>query len=251
MDRDIVLAFAALAHPVRLRILRHLVRCYPLGVPAGEIGRELSVKPSTLSGYLAQLAEAGLIVQDRHGTSLRYRVAPAQIERLNAAWIKDVCLGRGLPPVPANGARVYNLLFLGRGNGGPSLMAEALMRDRAGARYEVFSAGVAPSSEVPAGWLGVLRRSGLDADLLWAKPVAEFLAPDAPRLDVVITLGATARRRVPVFDGLPVVSGWGLPAGLSDGALLARLGERIAAFAQLDPARATRAQLQAALDGPP
>ena len=113
MDHDIVLAFAALAHPVRLRILRLLVRRYPLAVPAGEIGLELSVKPSTLSGYLAQLAEAGLIVQDRRGTSLRYRVAPARIERLNAAWIKDVCLGRGLPPVPANGARVYNLLYWG------------------------------------------------------------------------------------------------------------------------------------------
>jgi len=253
MDHETVLAFAALAHPKRLQILRLLMRHYPHAVPAGAIALGLSIKPSTLSGYLAQMTEAGLIAQDRRGTSLHYRAALDRIEGLNAAWIGDVCLGRGLPPVPARGPRVYNLLFLGRGNAGPSLFAEALMRDRAGDRYEVFSAGVARAaegpSEVPDALMGLLQEQGLAADLLWAKPVTEFLTPEAPRLDVVITLGATAQRQLPVFGGLPVISVWSLPPRMSGADLTALLEARIGSFSQLDPRTAARGDMQAVLDG--
>jgi ArsR family transcriptional regulator, arsenate/arsenite/antimonite-responsive transcriptional repressor / arsenate reductase (thioredoxin) len=67
-----VAQFSALAHPQRLSVFRLLMRRYPDRVPAGEIGRILGLRPSTLSGYLSDLTEAGLTEQERRGTSLRY-----------------------------------------------------------------------------------------------------------------------------------------------------------------------------------
>ncbi|MCB1405485.1 MAG: helix-turn-helix domain-containing protein [Rhodobacteraceae bacterium] len=251
MEHDPVPAFAALAHPQRLEVLRLLVGRYPQSVPAGEIGAITDIKPSTLSGYLAQLAEAGLITQERRGTSLRYALSLDGIERLNLRWIGGICRGRGLPELGAPGPRIRNILFVGHHNAGPSLIAEALFRAQAGARYEVFSAGVgAPGAPDPQA-LTLLRDRGCDTDLLWSKPLASLMGEAAPRMDAVITLGETARALAPVFAGCPMQAHWALRAKQSARDLFDQLAARLEPFAALDPAATPRAAMQAALDKAP
>ncbi len=64
--------FDALAHPTRREILRYLrTRDY---VRAGALGDALGVVPSTLSGHLRVLRDAGLVESRRRGTEIQYRV---------------------------------------------------------------------------------------------------------------------------------------------------------------------------------
>ncbi|WP_163275640.1 ArsR/SmtB family transcription factor [Cellulomonas iranensis] len=64
--------FDALAHPTRREILRYLrTRDY---VRAGALGEALGVVPSTLSGHLRVLRDAGLVESRRRGTEIQYRV---------------------------------------------------------------------------------------------------------------------------------------------------------------------------------
>ena len=130
MEKEIE-QLTALAHPQRLAVFRLLMRRYPGGVPAGEIGEVLGVKPSTLSAYLASLVHAGLITQERQGTSLRYAAALAQAQALTGFLIDDCCRGRvGVLVQDRPAARIRNVLFLCIDNSALSLMAEAILRDR-------------------------------------------------------------------------------------------------------------------------
>lgn len=248
MEQDPVPAFAALAHPQRLEVVRLLIRAHPKPVPAGEIGAGLAIKPSTLSGYLAQLTEAGLILQERRGTSLLYTVSLQGLDHLNTTWIGDVCRGRGLPDLGVPGSRVRNLLFLGTKNAGPTLCAEALLREFSGERYEVFSAGLEGGQTPNAELMAHLQDRGCDTDLLWSKPVADLLGIGAPRMDVVIALGARAWQALPAFNGCPVLAHWSLPQGLDAGQIYDALTEKLTAFAALDPAKTAREAMQKALD---
>lgn len=247
MEQDPVTAFAALAHPKRLQVLRLLIRAHPKAVPAGTIGEALAIRPSTLSGYLAQLLEAALITQDRHGTSLRYAVSLHGLEALSAAWLGEICRGLGLPDLGAPGPRVRNLLVLGAHNAGPTLCAEALLRAQAGERYEVFSAGVETCGTPDPALIRHLAQLGCEPDLLWSKPVADLTGQGAPRMDIVIALGARAWRDLPVFAGCPIVVPWALPPSLNAAALTDVISARLEAFIALDPATTARAGLHAAL----
>lgn len=246
---DPVAAFAALAHPQRLAVVRLLMRHYPRRIAAGEIGAVLDLRPSTLSGYLLQLMEAGLITQERRGTSLLYAASVEGAAALNEAWLGTICGGRGWPGPEVPRGRVRNVLFLGQANAGPSLVAEALLRDRAGDGCEVFSAGLgAPGTPDPA-LMAHLAAQGHDAGLLWAKPLGDWTGPGAPRMDIVITLGDRAASRAPDWPGAPHRGSWRLAPGvLTPGALYQDLAARLAPLAALDLALAAPARVQAVID---
>lgn len=61
--------FTALADPTRRRILK-LLRNGDLS--AGEIAERFPLAKSTLSGHFTVLKESGLIVAERHGTTIVY-----------------------------------------------------------------------------------------------------------------------------------------------------------------------------------
>ena len=92
-------------------------------------------------------------------------------------------------------------------------MAEGLLRDLAGDRFEVFSAGVEPSFVRPQA-IVVMNEIGIDISKHRSKSVDEFLDQN---LDYVITVCDHANLRCPVFPGAvkrihwsiddPVVSG--------------------------------------------
>jgi len=255
MEKDIYPQIAALAHPQRLALFGLLMRRYPDRLPAGEIGAVLGAKPSTLSAYLNDLSEAGLIDHERRGTSLLYRARLEQVQDMVGTLLGDCCRGRADPDPPPKPGRVRNVLFLCSGNSARSLMAEALMRDIAGSRFEAFSAGTQARGEPNPQAISMLQELGHDTAALWSKPAAPFMAADAPRMDIVLTVcDRAANCDLPAFPGQPVQGHWGLPDPVAAGSAEAyadtylTLRNRIAALAAL-PADLPRTALQRALDG--
>ncbi|MCC5999732.1 MAG: helix-turn-helix domain-containing protein [Pararhodobacter sp.] len=257
MEKEIA-QFAALAHSQRLAVFRLLMRHHPRHTAAGAIGAALGIRPSTLSAYLSALADAGLIEQSRRGTSLRYRVRMQAIQALSEFLVLDCCRARvDIParwPGPGHGD-VYNVLFLCSGNAARSLMAEALLRQLAGDRFEVFSAGTDPHSEPDPRAMTFLDERGHDTEALWSKDESLFREPDAPRMDFVISLcDRAADAEAMRWPGAPLHSHWPvddpvpLPVPDAFAAAYAILERRIAGFAALPVGNMARAALQSALD---
>ena len=63
--------FKALAHPVRRQVLTKL-RDGPMS--AGDLADAFPVSKPTMSGHFTALKEAGLILAERYGTTIRYRL---------------------------------------------------------------------------------------------------------------------------------------------------------------------------------
>ena len=73
MDEEVAIeAFGALAQTSRMAIFRLLVRAGPDGLQVGEIGRQLAIVPSTLSGHLSLLKRAGLLKARRQQREIYY-----------------------------------------------------------------------------------------------------------------------------------------------------------------------------------
>lgn len=77
------------------------------------------------------------------------------------------------------------LLFVCIGNACRSIMAEALMKQYWGERYEVASAGINPLGRVSEGTLEVLREIGIPVDGLYSKGIRES---DLDRFHSIINL---------------------------------------------------------------
>ena len=106
---------STLGHPQRLSVFQLLIRRYPDHVPAGEISDALGIKGSTLSNYLSALLTAGLIDQERSGTSLRYCINMTTVQQMFDGLLVDCCRGRPdlcLAPQPKPQSRPYNVLFI-------------------------------------------------------------------------------------------------------------------------------------------
>src|SRR5688572_15038632 len=89
------------------------------------------------------------------------------------------------------------VLVLCTGNSARSQMAEGILRDIAGDRFEVDSAGVEPSS-VRTEAIKVMREIGIDISDHRSKSVDEFTT-DA--FDYIITVCDNARESCPIFPG--------------------------------------------------
>ena len=89
------------------------------------------------------------------------------------------------------------VLILCTGNSARSQMAEGLLRDLAGDRFEVASAGVAPTRVRPEA-ITVMREIGVDISAEHSKSVAEFAGQE---FDYVITVCDNANEQCPVFPG--------------------------------------------------
>jgi DNA-binding transcriptional ArsR family regulator len=84
-------ALAALAQETRLRVFRLLVEHGPLGLPAGEIGRQLGLPPATLSFHIKELATARLVSARQQGRSIRYATDFATMRNLIDYLSKNCC----------------------------------------------------------------------------------------------------------------------------------------------------------------
>lgn len=99
---DSVAALAALAQEHRLTLFRLLVRAGESGMPAGAIAQALGVPNSSLSFHLAQLRNAGLILQERQHRSLIYRANYQAMNSLVAYLLENCCAGADCTPAASS-----------------------------------------------------------------------------------------------------------------------------------------------------
>jgi arsenate reductase len=119
--------------------------------------------------------------------------------------------------------KICTVLFLCTGNSARSIMAEAILRQLAPARFIAYSAGSHPKGTVHPYALEVLRRHNYPAENLRSKSLHEFTAPDAPPIDFVFTLcDNAANEACPVWPGHPLMAHWGLPDPAVEGTEAAR-----------------------------
>lgn len=156
--------------------------------------------------------------------------------------------------------RKYNVLFICVGNSARSIFAESLLRTLGGDRFNAYSAGVRPSSELNPFAVQVLKDKGHDVSVLRAKNFAEFTGADAPQLDFVFTVcDQAAAEECPVWEGQPISGHWGMPdpvkvSGTDAEKALAfqhafgALKHRIEAFIALPVESLDRIALEAAVD---
>lgn len=104
------------------------------------------------------------------------------------------------------------VLVLCTGNSARSILGEAMFATLGSARLRAYSAGSKPKGVPHPGALRLLTRRGIDTAPYASKSWNTFTAPDAPRIDIAITVcDNAAQETCPVFIGAPVKGHWGLP----------------------------------------
>lgn len=218
-------AFATLGHPGRMAVFRLLMRFVPQGARPTEIAEALGMKQNTLSHHLADLTASGLVQVTRVGRSLYYAVDLDATEGLIGYLALDV--GRARPDLlaplfstPKDAAQMdpnipdtdFDVLFICSGNSARSIFAEALLRDLGRGKFQAFSAGTRPNSELNPLALEILKRNGHDTSGLRSKHISEFQRPGAIVMDFVFTVCDTAAaEECPPWPGQPITGHWGLP----------------------------------------
>ena len=105
----------------------------------------------------------------------------------------------------------HNVLFLCTGNSARSVMAETLLNVLGEGRFKAYSAGSFPSGKVQPMAMELAQAAGY-REPLRSKRWDEFAAPDAPPMDLIITVCDNAAGEVcPVWPGAPVAAHWGVP----------------------------------------
>lgn len=89
-------------------------------------------------------------------------------------------------------------------------MAEALLNKVGQGRFQAFSAGPTPKGQISPYVAETLKQVGYDTTEQLSKHWDQFVTPNAPHLDVVITLCDTLKdARLPVWYSNPVRVHWG------------------------------------------
>lgn len=267
---DATSILTTLGHEGRLSVLRLLTRRAPEGVRPSEIAQALGLKPNTLSVYLSALEAAGLVRSHRAGRAVFYRAHMARMGALVDFLVADCCRGRPdlcaletaqiLTERETNMTRRFNVLFICTGNSARSIMAEALLRDFPGEKFNVYSAGTKPFSELNPFAVALLDRNGHDVSGLRAKHISEFQGEGAPKMDFVFTVcDQAANEECPPWPGQPMTAHWGLPdpvkvagtdaeKGLAFAETYRQMRMRVKAFAALPFDQLDRLSLQTRID---
>ena len=105
-----------------------------------------------------------------------------------------------------------NVLFLCTHNSARSILAEATLNHIGGGRFKGYSAGSSPRENQQPNPLGLqtLQAAGISTQGLSSKSWDEFAKPDAPHMDLVVTVCDNAAGEVcPYWPGQPATAHWG------------------------------------------
>ena len=105
-----------------------------------------------------------------------------------------------------------NVLFLCTHNSARSILAEALLNHMGRGKFKAFSAGSSPADNQTPNPLALatLQKAGIPIEGLRSKSWDVFAAPDAPHMDLVITVCDNAAGEVcPYWPGQPATAHWG------------------------------------------
>jgi protein-tyrosine-phosphatase len=161
---------------------------------------------------------------------------------------------------PRPALQKQNVLFLCTGNSARSIFAEALLRDKPGETFNAFSAGTSPAGAPHPMALEVLSARGHDVRGLTSKDLSLFRRPDAPDMQIVVTLcDRAAHEECPAWSGHPLNTHWSLPDPAQiEGPLEIRrrgfeqvydlLERKIDALSTINLQSGSRRELQKALD---
>lgn len=129
----------------------------------------------------------------------------------------------------------YNILFVCNGNSARSIIAEAYVNSHRLPHLRAFSAGAMPRGTVNPFALEVLRGAGIETANPRSKSWDEFLAPDAPRMDLVVNLcDETTNEDCPIWPGKPMTARWETPDPAAvHGSDSEKRATFVAAFAQI------------------
>ncbi len=121
-------------------------------------------------------------------------------------------------------SKPLNVLFLCTHNSARSILAEALTNHLGRGNFKGFSAGSSPRDNQQPNPLGlqVLQRAGIATDGLSSKSWDEFALPNAPQMDLIITVCDNAAGEVcPLYTqplptgssgpGQPATAHWSYP----------------------------------------
>lgn len=97
------------------------------------------------------------------------------------------------------------VLFLCTGNSARSQMAEAWLREYAGERFEVYSAGLEPTVIHPL-TIQVMQEAGVDMSAHYSKSLGDFLG--RLHFGYLITVCGKAEEKCPIFPGMGVRLHW-------------------------------------------
>jgi arsenate reductase len=97
------------------------------------------------------------------------------------------------------------VLFLCTGNSARSQMAEAILRQHGGDRFEAFSAGLDPKPINPL-TMKVMAETGYDMSAQTSKMLTQFMGK--AHFGYLITVCSQAEDRCPIFPGMGVRLHW-------------------------------------------
>lgn len=104
-----------------------------------------------------------------------------------------------------------NILVLCTGNSARSILLESIFNTLGAGRTRAYSAGSNPTGKVHPQSLVLLNELGHDVSGAGSKSWDEFAEADAPEMDIVITVCASAAGETcPIWPGAPVRAHWGV-----------------------------------------
>jgi protein-tyrosine-phosphatase/DNA-binding transcriptional ArsR family regulator len=202
-----------LAHDLRWQLVAALARGDARG---HELAERVGRPPNLVSYHLRRLASHGVVHPRRSAADGRDVYFQLDLDRVGALY---QTAGAALHPAfftpnPAGilstrsgRRRPLRVLFLCTHNSARSQMAEALLRQAAGAQVQVHSAGTQPSVLHPLA-VETLAAQGMDLGGQHSKHVDVFAGQS---FDLVITVCDRAREACPAFPGAREQLHWSFP----------------------------------------
>ena len=108
--------------------------------------------------------------------------------------------------------KTLNVLFLCTHNSARSILAEALLNHMGQGKFKAYSAGSSPRANQSPNPMAIqtLEKAGISTAGLSSKSWDVFAIPDAPQMDLVITVCDNAAGEVcPYWPGQPATAHWG------------------------------------------